>query len=70
MLVELLYETLTSLRDRGLTMLIVEQSLERALQVADRIYVMRNGMVQISGQAKDLEDGRKLEEAYFGFRRE
>ena len=70
MLVELVYETLTNLRDNGLTMLIVEQSLERALRVADRIYVMRNGMVQISGRAKDLEDGRKLEEAYFGFHQE
>lgn len=70
MLVELVYETLSNLRDGGLTMLIVEQSLERALQVADRIYVMRNGVVQMSGQAKDLEDGRKLEEAYFGFRQE
>lgn len=68
-LVELVYQTLLSLRDRGLTLLIVEQSLERVLEVADRIYVMREGIVQMSGRTEELRDGGQLEEAYFGFDR-
>ena len=52
---------------RGLTLLIVEQSSERALRAADRIYVLRSGEIQLEGDAADLQDGEKVREAYFGF---
>lgn len=67
-LVDRVYDVLFELREReGLTLLIVEQSSERALKSADRIYVLRNGQVQIEGAAKDLQDGVKVHQAYFGF---
>ena len=67
-LVDRVYDTLLELRnDRGLTLLIVEQSSERALQVADRIYVLRSGEMQLEGNAADLQDGEKVRQAYFGF---
>ena len=67
-LVDRVYETLINLRnDRGLTLLIVEQSSERALKVADRLYVLRSGQMQLEGNAADLQDGVKVRQAYFGF---
>ncbi len=67
-LVDRVYETLMDLRrDRGLTLLIVEQSSERALKAADRLYVLRSGQMQLEGKATDLQDGEKVRQAYFGF---
>ena len=51
----------------GLTLLIVEQSSERALKAADRLYVLRSGQMQLEGAAKELQDGEKVRQAYFGF---
>jgi branched-chain amino acid transport system ATP-binding protein len=44
----------------------VEQSTHRALEHADRIYVLRNGEIQLQGVSSKLDDGQ-LEQAYFGF---
>jgi branched-chain amino acid transport system ATP-binding protein len=66
--VDRVYEVLTELRrSRGLTLLIVEQSSERALKSADRIYVLRSGLMRLEGLAKDLQDGQAVHAAYFGF---
>ena len=68
MIIERVYDILTSLRDaRGITLLIVEESAERALEVADRIYVMRRGLVELAGTGSELADGARLQQAYFGF---
>jgi branched-chain amino acid transport system ATP-binding protein len=67
-LINRVYEVLLELREReGLTLLVVEQSSERALKSADRIYVLRNGEVQLEGNAADLRDTEKVHQAYFGF---
>ena len=67
-LVDRVYEVLLELREsRGLTLLIVEQSSERALKAADRIYVLRSGEIQLEGDSASLQDGERVREAYFGF---
>ena len=67
-IVDRVYEVLTTLREeRGMTLLIVEQSSERALKAADRLYVLRNGQIQIEGNAVELQYGEKVRQAYFGF---
>lgn len=66
-MVDVVYETLGSLRKAGLTMLVVEQSVSRALDVADRLYVLRTGKVEYSGTGAELADPDKLRQAYFGF---
>lgn len=67
-LVDRVYEVLLALRERqGLTLLIVEQSSERALKAADRIYVLRSGQIQLEGNAADMQDGAEVRKAYFGF---
>ncbi len=68
MMIERVYDILTGLREsRGITLLIVEESTERALDVADRIYVMRRGLVELAGTSRELEDGVRMQQAYFGF---
>lgn len=69
LIVNQVYEALLRLREEGLTLLIVEQSLDRALLVADRLYVFRNGNVQLAGTGAELSIGSAAEEAYFGFSR-
>lgn len=62
------YESLRKLnRETGLTLLIVEQSTARILDFADRVYVLRNGRVVLSGTSGSLMDEKALEEAYFGY---
>jgi branched-chain amino acid transport system ATP-binding protein len=68
MMVERVYEILRDLREkRGVTLLIVEESTERAVDAADRIYVLRRGLVELEGASADLIDGVRLQQAYFGF---
>jgi branched-chain amino acid transport system ATP-binding protein len=68
MMVERVYEILRDLREkRGVTLLIVEESTERAVDAADRIYVLRRGLVELEGASGDLTDGARLQQAYFGF---
>ena len=68
MIVDQVYEILLSLRrSDGLTLLINEQSSKRVLQFADRIYVLRGGRIQLHDRASNLQDGKAIMEAYFGF---
>ncbi len=67
-IVDQVYEILLALRQsEGLTLLINEQSSKRVLQFADRIYVLRGGRIQLHDHASNLQDGKAIMEAYFGF---
>jgi len=61
-----LYDALADLRDDGVTILLVDQMANLALQVADRAYVLETGQVVKSGTAEQLLSDPKLEEAYMG----
>jgi branched-chain amino acid transport system ATP-binding protein len=67
LVIELVYTTIARLRAEGLTILVVEESAERALAAADRIAVMRNGSIVLSESAATLRGSNALETAYFGF---
>jgi branched-chain amino acid transport system ATP-binding protein len=64
--VELVMETLHNVRSEGTALLIVEQSMRRAISLADRIYLMRSGRIVADGPAKDFEARTDLEHVYFG----
>ena len=66
MVVDTVYGVLQALREDGITLLVVEQSTHRALENADRIYVMRSGEIALAGSAAELGD-EELERAYFGY---
>ena len=64
--VELVYETLARLHDEGLTILLAEQSVELALEVSDRAYVLQVGRTVMSGTSPELADNPEVQRVYLG----
>ncbi|MEV8646910.1 ATP-binding cassette domain-containing protein [Mesorhizobium ciceri] len=67
LVIDQVYESLRQLNASGLTLLVVERSTARILDLASRVYVPRNGHNALEGSASELADGHALEEAYFGY---
>ena len=67
LMVNEVYRAVAELRDGGVTVLLVEQSAARALQIADRAYVMNTGAIVMSGSSDELRAAAGFEEAYFGY---
>lgn len=66
-IVDQVYETLTALQaERGLTLLIVEQSSARAARVGGGMIILRGGSIVAQGDAAELAETDLLKEAYFG----
>jgi branched-chain amino acid transport system ATP-binding protein len=59
-------ETLAKLAETGLPMLMVEQHVEKALEVSDRAYVLENGRILMEGESKALRSDEQLKKAYMG----
>ena len=57
---------LRKLRDRGLTLLLVEQNVNRTLALADRAYVLESGRIVLRGSASDLVSDDRLVSNYLG----
>jgi branched-chain amino acid transport system ATP-binding protein len=64
--VETMYETLQRLRQQGLTLLLAEQAVELALEVADHAYVLQTGRTVLEGPAAQLADDRDVQRIYLG----
>jgi branched-chain amino acid transport system ATP-binding protein len=54
------------LRERGTTILVVEQNAHAALALADRAYVMEEGQVVLEGKSSDLASDQRVQKAYLG----
>ncbi|MFD4252399.1 ABC transporter ATP-binding protein [Amycolatopsis thermoflava] len=65
-MVDRVFETIEVLRAEGLSLLLVEQVVERALSIADRGFVMQNGRIVAEGPGPDLLRGPGLRQAYLG----
>ena len=63
---EEVFALIRRLRDRGLTMLLVEQNVRRTLEVADRAYVLESGRIALEGPAADLMSDHRLVSNYLG----
>jgi branched-chain amino acid transport system ATP-binding protein len=66
--VETLYETLHKLHQEGLTLLLAEQTIPLALDIADYAYVLQTGRTVLEGRAADLENNDQVREIYLGIR--
>jgi branched-chain amino acid transport system ATP-binding protein len=66
LMVDKIFEVIQSVAAQGMTVLLVEQNARRALQIANRAYVMESGLITLSGPAKDLLDDPKVRAAYLG----
>jgi branched-chain amino acid transport system ATP-binding protein len=60
------FDTLAALRAEGLTILLVEQSAARAIDFADRSYVLRSGRVVATGTREELLATADLADLYLG----
>jgi len=65
-LVDLIFETIRTIRDDGTTVLLVEQNALAALRVADRAYVLESGLLNMEGPAKELAKDPEIVRAYLG----
>ena len=65
-LVDMIFETISAIRDQGITILLIEQNASAALEIADRAYVLESGSVKMSGSAKDLRKDDQVTKAYLG----
>ncbi len=68
-LVDALYETLQRLHLEGLTLLLAEQSIPLALDIADYAYVLQTGRTVLMGSAAELENNPQVQEIYLGLDR-
>ncbi len=59
-------DVIREIRGRGATVLLVEQDVQHALQLADRAYVIENGRVVLEGRAADLLGTEEVRRAYLG----
>ncbi len=65
-----IFRTIGELRSSGVSVLLVEQNAQAALQIADRAYVMELGEFVLSGLAKDIASNQRVAASYLGFHHE
>ncbi|MNG38817.1 High-affinity branched-chain amino acid transport ATP-binding protein LivF [compost metagenome] len=65
-MVDKIFEVVQEVYKQGVTILLVEQNASRALQLADRGYVMESGLITMSGDAKVMLNDPKVRAAYLG----
>ena len=65
-MVDKIFEVVRDVSAQGVTILLVEQNARRALQIADRAYVMDSGEIIMTGVGRDMLDDPKVRAAYLG----
>ncbi|WPB55678.1 ABC transporter ATP-binding protein [Xylophilus sp. GOD-11R] len=65
-MVDKIFEVIQEVAAQGTTILLVEQNASRALQIADRAYVMESGLVTMQGEARAMLSDPKVRAAYLG----
>jgi branched-chain amino acid transport system ATP-binding protein len=66
LLVDQSFHVLSQLRDEGITVLLIEQNVNKSLAIADRGYVLQNGRVVLAGSREELESSEVIGHAYLG----
>ena len=66
LLVKEIFNVIARIRERGVTVLLVEQNAHLALEIADRAYVLETGHITLHGDAKTLAKDPRIKAAYLG----
>ena len=66
LLVEELFALIKTINREGIALLLVEQNVVQSLEVAQRAYVLDNGMIVLQGSAADVRNDPNLKRAYLG----
>jgi branched-chain amino acid transport system ATP-binding protein len=65
-IVDQIFDLISDLRRRGLTILLVEQNAEMALEIADRGYIYSNGNIELTGTSAELRASDDIANTYLG----
>ena len=66
MLVTEMFQTIEKLRERGITILLIEQNVRHTLEIADRAYVLENGRLCLEGECGELLKSDHVRKVYMG----
>jgi branched-chain amino acid transport system ATP-binding protein len=66
-LTEVIFEVITEIKARGVTVLLVEQNVAETLSKADRYYILETGRITHDGLCKDFTKHEQLRKAYLGW---
>lgn len=66
LLVGEIFNIITSVNQSGMTVLLVEQNAKKALEIANRAYVLETGSIVMQGEADELANNEKVKKAYLG----
>ena len=64
--IKTIFEIVEEIQKMGKTILLVEQNAYKALSVANKAYILEQGVVTLEGNAKDLLKDERIQEAYLG----
>jgi len=67
-LVESIFKVIQQINSSGTSILLVEQNVSLALELAERAYVLEKGEIKFSGESKDLRDSEYVKNSYLGIR--
>jgi branched-chain amino acid transport system ATP-binding protein len=65
-LVDQIFELISRLHQRGVTILLVEQNVDRSLEIVDRAYVLNTGLIEMAGSRDQLRTHADIEGIYMG----
>jgi ABC-type branched-subunit amino acid transport system ATPase component len=63
---EFLLKRLEQIRDRGITVLVVEHNMDLVMNVAQRVFVMDHGVALFEGAPREVQANPRVIEAYLG----
>jgi branched-chain amino acid transport system ATP-binding protein len=67
-IVKLVFEIIQALNREGVTILLVEQNVHQTLEIADHVYVLKTGRMELNGGGKDLLRNPDFQRAYLGMK--
>ena len=65
-IVDAIYEKITEISRQGTSVLVVEQNVGLALEIAQRAYIMESGEIRLSGPSEELLSNRYISDTYLG----
>lgn len=65
-LVDQIFTLIPTLRSHGVTILLVEQNVDRTLEIADRVYLLNTGRVELEGSPEQLKSQEAIKDVYLG----
>ena len=65
-MVDEIFNNIQGLRNQGMEILLIEQNVQKTMEIADRAYVLENGRITLAGDSKQLLQEELIRKAYLG----